>query len=1734
RLACEQVGPATALASGGQPVDGPALLGLSLPRVSYGRVSTLGGLGAAGPAHLKYTAANCIVASSHTLITCNTVEGTGRDLVWAVEIGNQVSVVSNGTSSYAPPAIAWYTGPGAQSAVTQGGDEVLISGQNFGPVGTPIEAAEYGRNGSTFVATDCAVVTAHVAVRCRTAVGAGSDLTWSLQVDSQRSVAPSTAYRPPVIVSIQGDGARDASTEGGQRVMLNGTDFSTPMWLGRITYGVNGDDVEARDCRIVEYHRSVECTLAPGTGRLLRWLMSVGGQTSALSSVATSYAAPRIDTVSPSIVSTDGTTLVSLRGSGFGAAVRTVAVRVYVSTGYEAVTKPPAADVAAYWNALLAGAPPPASVAGTVSQWLASLAQVDMGYGNAALSTNAVSVRVPAGYGTAREMFVFVDGVPSNVVVFNYDAPRITNIAPDRRDVPASMLRLWIDGANFCRDTVCGRLLVNDEPVPVQAGNWSHAHIMAYIPTPEVAGSVQRAVVEVDGRASEPFVFSNPVPSFPSSLNSLSTLTRMSTAGGQLLSIEGVTEITNIHESQITIYVGPFACTNTTKLFLRGASLTDPAAEWMLTALTPAGVGANLYITIAVPGGRSRESDTFLFSYAPPSLTGVHGMVGRSSSDGSAAARRLQPSAAGGVQVVPSVGGVLRVLGQNLGSPEVGNATLTVLGGAMSSLPYIVRQTHTELDVYIPPGEGAGLALSVYVGGNTSNAMLFSYLPPNITLLVSGDAGPTTGGTNVTLQGGEWGITSMPAVHIGGAPCALVPGVYAPVLNATMRTLTCVLPVGVGASLPITITVGGQTSAVLADTPRYSYARPSVDSVTPAGGPTSGRQPPAQVENVATGAITYTPGERLIMSITGANFGISVPAVIRMQPDAMLGGDMEAGATITVNASDIILQTHSLIRLYMPEGYGSGLAVHVTIAGQASAELVRFDYDPPSIAQVRRSDRPPVACQPVQRCFDVALPSGELGNATLVTRTICRSVPAGCYPTRAGYPLEVLGASFGGGVAPVTVGGVSWARIMVGDKECPLVSGPGMATHDRLVCIAPDGMGDALSVRVRVGGRWSSASPNATFAYDPPEVVSVSSSTPDAVGAFLTIRGRNFGTTASDAVVYVGGQTCADATWLNDGTLTCSMPPTLVGPKNVSVLIANRTSAYVAADYEMLVVAECKRGLYGLVGETCVDCEAEAVGGVCPGGELYFDLVVSQPGFWRFNFTTPHPECHPLRQSRAACPVLYACEPKGSCLGNNVCAEGYTADRCAQCLPGKYYRVNGECIKCPNAPYLILAGFAAAAIVATIAGYMLNKYNVSLTLISIGLDFFQVVSMFVRTRVRWPPVVKQLLTLMSAFNLNLEIAAPECMIPDVNFAAKWAFVEVLPIVVFLALTLVYVLNYLWKRAFRNAKKANVHGALPTFIAIQITILRVLYLYLTRTTLDVFNCTPTDPPDPAGNTYMAGLLDAPCGVPGGLQMTLLGPAIVALGLYVLCLPTAAFLFLRSRRQAVKVDQLLRARGTGFDLLSNPHYYQFRRTWSRLYQHYKPGKWYWEVVILARKFLIAFTSLMFRNSASYQLAVGLLVMFLAFVLHVRHAPYLTHAAKADVVEDVQRRALTERKYQLIDAEVRAALKNGEKNGRRRKVGFGAVVSELKAQRAQRAESLATAGLLYIFDYNTVETVLLSSSVLLLLAGIMFDSSRFSSAFSSYYVAEYDSLTYATMVLLVASITYFFVVFIMDIIV
>lgn len=330
-----------------------------------------------------------------------------------------------------------------------------------------------------------------------------------------------------------------------------------------------------------------------------------------------------------------------------------------------------------------------------------------------------------------------------------------------------------------------------------------------------------------------------------------------------------------------------------------------------------------------------------------------------------------------------------------------------------------------------------------------------------------------------------------PTITVGGKPCAVIPST-----STTQTQLLCRTPSGVG-SLPVVVTVNGQSSN---STALYAYSPPVVAAISPASGPTSGRAAPTLN---ADGSIALGPP--LSMTVLGAAFGAWADAltfgvwVAFLEPASGGSGGgrrLAAGTQGTppfavplgytaiawVNASSALAWNDSAIVVPMLAGAGAGLSVVVAAPGGALSApgAVSFSYERPSISYVTREDMQPAQCAPR------AEPFSFLFNGATIVRAL--PVSAGCYGTAGGYPLQVVGNSFGSSSALVFINGTA----------CPAIppAAPGYAPPSDYVatCTVPQGLGEALNVTVCANGLCSVAVPGASraaFSYDPPLVQAV-------------------------------------------------------------------------------------------------------------------------------------------------------------------------------------------------------------------------------------------------------------------------------------------------------------------------------------------------------------------------------------------------------------------------------------------------------------------------------------------------------------------------------------------------------------------------------------------------------------------------------------------------------------------
>ena len=249
-----------------------------------------------------------------------------------MKIANQPSFRSAQSTKYLAPKLDRLSGNAFTSgSPTNGGMTINLEGDYFGPTGSNSISAFYGPSGNTkkYEARNCQVLggaNEHNVIQCTTNVGVGADLFWVVSVGDQESsisISPyMSSYAIPTISGLGGAAASQfgSTTEGNIKMVLSGSNFGPAGTPVSAVYGPDGEPSKytARDCSVLG-HTRVECFTVEGTGGLLRWRVTSGGQVSVVFEDETmKYSNPSITTVPNTRINTDGTSTLVLDGDNFG------------------------------------------------------------------------------------------------------------------------------------------------------------------------------------------------------------------------------------------------------------------------------------------------------------------------------------------------------------------------------------------------------------------------------------------------------------------------------------------------------------------------------------------------------------------------------------------------------------------------------------------------------------------------------------------------------------------------------------------------------------------------------------------------------------------------------------------------------------------------------------------------------------------------------------------------------------------------------------------------------------------------------------------------------------------------------------------------------------------------------------------------------------------------------------------------------------------------------------------------------------------------------------------------------------------------------------------------------------------------------------------------------------------------------------------------------------------------
>ena len=440
--------------------------------------------------------------------------------------------------------------------------------------------------------------------------------------------------------------------------------------------------------------------------------------------------------------------------------------------------------------------------------------------------------------------------------------------------------------------------------------------------------------------------------------------------------------------------------------------------------------------------------------------------------------------------------------------------------------------------------------------------------PPSITA-VSPTTGSTAGGTIVTISGS--GFAPDATVAFGGTDATTMS-----VVNT--REIEVLTPPGPVGSVPVTVSESGVT----ASGPLFTYAGPSIASLTPSTGST------AEGTIVTIAGSGFAPDAAVSFGgVAAATVSVVSPTEIQTIAPAGTAGTVLVTVSDGTVASNGSLFTYtavpppSITSLTPASGYASGGTV-VTIAGSgfASTATVEFGKIASPLVSVLSSDllqavapaEPPGSLGVV---VTVGSTSSDLGIFTYLDPSITSITPA-------------AGSIAGGTIVTITGDGfASGARVTFGDVPANLES---IVSPTEIQVVAPAGSAGPVRVTVLEPTAISNGS---VFTYVTPPAPVITAITPDTGWTFgwkpgfptVTITGANldaasavdFGTVPVDPGFVVADSSTA---------IEVDDPAHSVGPVEVTVTTPGGTSIGSVFTYVELTITSSATGITPTAGST--------------------------------------------------------------------------------------------------------------------------------------------------------------------------------------------------------------------------------------------------------------------------------------------------------------------------------------------------------------------------------------------------------------------------------------------------------------------------------------------------------------------------------------------------------------------
>jgi len=445
---------------------------------------------------------------------------------------------------------------------------------------------------------------------------------------------------------------------------------------------------------------------------------------------------------------------------------------------------------------------------------------------------------------------------------------------------------------------------------------------------------------------------------------------------------------------------------------------------------------------------------------------------------------------------------------------------------------------------------------------------------------------------------------------------------------------------------------------------------------------------------------------------------------------------------------------------------------------------------------------------------------------------------------------------------------------------------------------------------------------------------------------------------------------------------------------------------------------KCMKGFYGTITsetDSCIPCptavEAETVVQLayCPGGDM--STVRVAEGYWRRKaevIVHGVVEEVPISMHPLPCPSHGSClgcnmekehelheqcvkEGKGDCTyahcEHEECFKGASGPLCSICLPNYYYKIHKGCLECmpPAQAWGVLVG--VLVLVLAVGLLLLREarmpHSNATAVTKILMNYLHVNGIVLGFDLQFPRWMLDFVEWQSNIAAANKMFGLQCLMPEIDFYAHILGYVLLPVIVAFVLFIVQAIKLLLQMRRGTYSKDVRAEAQVNFVMQMLIFLYMYYPTITDKVLEAFQCAQFDEPGWSKKFLEEDFrVDCDSDAYKTFRGTVIAPALLV---YCIGIPLLFFGVLYKGYRVIWREQN--------PLVRSKLKHELRHKYNFLMGGFKHSCFYYETVILLRKFALVFAMVFLAEEVFYLMITDLFLLEAALMLHFFLRPYTT---------------------------------------------------------------------------------------------------------------------------------------------